>query len=107
MIFLSDSFLVSLSKAFNEVFFAKKKKKRGESRVVVGGEEEEQTKLWLLQKIFKWILKLNFPPQNTVNLIVRLSEETELIRKSSLQIINDGEGVEKREPSYTVGGNAN
>jgi len=45
VIFLSDSFLVSLSKAFNEVFFAKKKKKRGESRVVVGGEEEEQTKL--------------------------------------------------------------
>ena len=26
---------------------------------------------------------------------------------SSLQIINAGEGVEKKEPSYTVGGNAN
>ena len=25
----------------------------------------------------------------------------------SLQIINAGEGVEKREPSYTVGGTAN
>ena len=25
----------------------------------------------------------------------------------SLQAINTGEGVEKREPSYTVGGNAN
>ena len=25
----------------------------------------------------------------------------------SLQIINAGEGVEKREPSYAVGGNAN
>ena len=25
----------------------------------------------------------------------------------SLQTINAGEGVEKREPSYTVGGNAN
>ena len=25
----------------------------------------------------------------------------------SLQIINAGEGVEKREPSYTVGGNVN
>ena len=25
----------------------------------------------------------------------------------SLQVINAGEGVEKREPSYTVGGNAN
>ena len=27
--------------------------------------------------------------------------------RKSLQIINAGEGVEKREPSYTVGGNAN
>ena len=25
----------------------------------------------------------------------------------NLQTINDGEGVEKREPSYTVGGNVN
>ena len=25
----------------------------------------------------------------------------------SLQIVNAGEGVQKREPSYTVGGNAN
>ena len=25
----------------------------------------------------------------------------------SLQTVNAGEGVEKREPSYTVGGNAN
>ena len=25
----------------------------------------------------------------------------------NIQTINDGEGVEKREPSYTVGGNAN
>ena len=28
-------------------------------------------------------------------------------RSKSLQAINAGEGVEKREPSYTVGGNAN
>ena len=27
--------------------------------------------------------------------------------RKSLQTINAGEGVEKREPSYTVGGNAN
>ena len=27
--------------------------------------------------------------------------------QKSLQTINAGEGVEKREPSYTVGGNAN
>ena len=29
------------------------------------------------------------------------------LRSKSLQAINTGEGVEKREPSYTVGGNAN
>ena len=29
------------------------------------------------------------------------------LRSKSLQVINAGEGVEKREPSYTVGGNAN
>ena len=27
-------------------------------------------------------------------------------KKKSLQTINAGEGVEKREPSYTVGGNS-
>ena len=32
---------------------------------------------------------------------------TNLDSIKSLQIINAGEGVEKREPSYTVGGNAN
>ena len=29
------------------------------------------------------------------------------LRSKNLQAINAGEGVEKREPSYTVGGNAN
>ena len=29
------------------------------------------------------------------------------MRFKSLQAINAGDGVEKREPSYTVGGNAN
>ena len=29
------------------------------------------------------------------------------VRSKTLQAINAGEGVEKREPSYTVGGNAN
>ena len=31
----------------------------------------------------------------------------EWLQSKSLQAINDGEGVEKRESSYTVGGNAN
>jgi len=29
------------------------------------------------------------------------------LSKDDMQIINAGEDVEKREPSYTVGGNAN
>ena len=33
--------------------------------------------------------------------------QSEWLRSKSLQAINAGEGVEKREPSYTVGGNAN
>ena len=31
----------------------------------------------------------------------------EWLRSKNLQAINAGEGVEKREPSYTVGENAN
>ena len=30
-----------------------------------------------------------------------------IISSKNLQTINAGEGVEKRQPSYTVGGNAN
>ena len=33
--------------------------------------------------------------------------QSEWLQSKSLQAINAGEGVEKREPSYTVGGNAN
>ena len=33
--------------------------------------------------------------------------QSEWPSSKSLQTINAGEGVEKREPSYTVGGNAN
>ena len=36
-----------------------------------------------------------------------ISHQSEWLRSKSLQIINVGEGVEKREPSYIVGGNAN
>ena len=36
-----------------------------------------------------------------------ISHQSEQLRSKSLQIINVGEGVEEREPSYTVGGNAN
>ena len=36
-----------------------------------------------------------------------ISHQSEWLRSKSLQAINAGEGVEKREPPYTVGGNAN
>ena len=45
------------------------------------------------------------------NLGVKFKEgeirQSEWLRSKSLHAINAGEGVEKREPSYTVGGNAN
>ena len=36
-----------------------------------------------------------------------ISRQPEWLRSKSLQVINAGEGVEKRDPTYTVGGNAN
>ena len=39
--------------------------------------------------------------------IKTISHQSEWLLFKSLQGINAGEGVEKREPSYTVGGNAN
>ena len=36
-----------------------------------------------------------------------ISHQSEWLQSKSLQAINAGEDVEKREPSYTVGGNAN
>ena len=36
-----------------------------------------------------------------------ISHQSEWLSSKSLQAINAGEDVEKREPSYTVGGNAN
>ena len=35
------------------------------------------------------------------------SHQSEWLSLKCLQIINSGEGVEKKEPSYTVGGNIN
>ena len=52
MIFLSDSFLVSLSKAFNEVFFAKKKKKKGRKQGGGGGRRGRTDKALTASKNF-------------------------------------------------------
>ena len=38
---------------------------------------------------------------------LKIIEQSEWLLSKSLQAINAGEGVEKREPSYTAGGNAN
>ena len=37
----------------------------------------------------------------------KISHQSEWLQSKSLQAINAGEGMEKREPSYTVAGNAN
>ena len=38
---------------------------------------------------------------------VTILHQSEKLQSKSLQAIKVGEGMEKREPSYTVGGNAN
>ena len=45
----------------------------------------------------------------STSLIIREMQisQSEWLPSKSLKAINAGEGVEKREPSYTVGGNAN
>ena len=45
--------------------------------------------------------------QETEVYLGTISRQSEWLQSKSLQIINAGEGVKKREPSYTVGGNAN
>ena len=48
-----------------------------------------------------------FPSPQEITLLIRtISRQSEWLLSKSLQAINAGEGVEKREPSYTVG-NAN
>ena len=42
-----------------------------------------------------------------IKITMRYHRWSEWLLSKSLQTINAGEGVEKREPSYTVGGNAN
>ena len=55
-------------------------------------------------------------PRFSMSLIIREIQVKTVMRyhlkqnghhKNNLQTINAGEGVEKREPSYTVGGNVN
>ena len=39
--------------------------------------------------------------------VLHMKDKKPWLQSRSLQAINAGEGVEKREPSYTVAGNAN
>ena len=59
----------------------------------------------LFQNIIVIFLLLNFVIRNS--LWGTISRQSEWLQSKRLQVINAGEGVEKREPSYTVGGNAN
>ena len=55
------------------------------------------------------MLNITHYQRNEIKTTMRytFSHQAEWLRSKSLQAINAGEGVEKREPSYTVGGNAN
>ena len=44
---------------------------------------------------------------NLDSILKSITHQSGWLLSKSLQAINAGEGVEKREPSYTVGGNAN
>ena len=67
-----------------------------------------------LSSLSGWLLDLEKPFPHSLSekckskpLWGTISHQSEWLRSKSLQIINAGEDVEKREPSYTVGGNAN
>ena len=78
----------------------------------------EMSRLMLLKNTFVRCVHCSLPLKRAVYLSPQrlafrnhsrgtVSRQSEWLRSKSLQAINAGEGVEKREPSYTVGGNAN
>ena len=62
----------------------------------------------ILECEVKWALEsITMNKASGGDRIPAISCQSEWLRSKSLQAINAREGVEKREPSYTVGGNAN
>ena len=61
-----------------------------------------------LKKVnFSQAKEIQFTNNTPGKYLMEFEKAIRWLRSKSLQVINAGEGVEKREPSYTVGGNAN
>ena len=58
--------------------------------------------MWLAMEVKSDAVKNNIAPQWGT-----ITRQSGWLLSKSLQAINAGEGVDKREPSYTVGGIAN
>ena len=71
----------------------------GGSKIAAGGDYSH--------KIKRHLLLGRKAMTNLDSILKSRNSQSEWLRSKSLQAINAGEGVEKREPSYTVGGNAN
>ena len=78
---------------------ANKHTKRCSTSLII--RNANQSLLSLLAKI-----KCSIRNANQTTMRYHLMQSERLLTKS-LQTINAGEGAEKREPAYTVGGNAN
>jgi len=65
--------------------------------------QHQSSKASILRRSAFFTVQLSHPYMTTGKTVAL----TRWLRSISLQAINAGEGVEKREPSYTVGGNAN